>query len=805
MPGERSGIGYEPPQDILKSDFKDLGHEKKPKEMSRVFIYQSKSTDQIKAEILSGKTPAELSFINLIFSEKSADSISPNQLFPVGGSKLPSDKNSLGVAQRRTLEETHLRPVNIKKLGSLKYDLKDPREPVSTPIVTTCYLAKVLPFDVAYSLNPEEDKIAGYHQVDLSTYRDKILKKGYHVADEGTSAERKLPLIDSLRVNYEVDGEEESPNIVENSSVQDVSGVQVKLMEELENKDFDKGQKIINNLISLLKMDNNATEYWQNELSDSKDITKNSKLLKDLLEYATKEVCDGDVLKVQDLFLAAYDLSNFEDEVTEQHAGRSHNEMVLRVVFSLLETKYSYDKYIELIKENPDLANFANRLETFINILSSSKSDIDDQKNLSHQLTGLDQVDPKLVEDAFFEAFFDFIPKDEVGKEQFRKRINKTLTSINSLLDEKIVRSKLAPIVRKKYNERLLTQVGEIRNASIFTLMKYALPGVGLKEKRRFKVDENESSGPQDKNMLRRVVFEARRKLAMLFLLLETDDFYDEVTNTGTQEIQNLWNEILDPPKVNCYLTEKRDEKNQLLDIEASFDLPDNDTAQEMAVRPFKDKNGNILMLVGQSLRTKERESAYRKMIVRGYDEPEDIKDIYGRSLIVMPKKDAIGADILKKEERVIEVCDKNEKGSYFCEDKSFEDHSAVLDIIENLQKDRHVKILEYKPTNEPGSAFKSSGAGGEGQIRLAKFYIQYTDDDGKISTEEVQIFTPSADGHSGFYWEKKKKEDDENYEFERLLRTKGLHSFVEILYPAKIFPESIQDLNKNIKKKKRP
>jgi len=797
MSGEKAGFNPTATE-MARGDFQDLGHEqKKPREMSRVFVFQSKTTDQIRAELASGKTPDQLSFINLIFAEKSTDSISPNQLLPVGGSKRPGDKSSLDTAKRRMLEETHLRPINIQKLGNMDYDLKDPRKEEPENISATYYLAEVLPLDVAYSLNPQEDKIAGYHQIDLSTYRDEILQRGYHTVDVGSENERKLPLIDSLRVAYKAGAQETSPNIIENISAQDVFQIQGKLVEELENKDFAKNQKILRHLVSLLDMDKHAIEYWEDEIDNAKNIIDTSKILKDLLAYAVKEVYGGDASAVQDLFLAAFDLSNFEEEISEKHAGRSHNEMVLRVVFSLLESKYNYDNYIELVKTNPDLANFANRLEKFINILSSDKSATDERQNLAHQLKGLDEVDPELVEEAFFEAFFDFIPKNAEGKKQFERRINKTLSAIDSLLDEKIVRSKLAPIVRDQYNERLLTQVGEIRNANIFTLMKYALPGVGLEEKRRFKADQDQSSGPQDKNMLHRVVFEARRKLAMLFLLLETDEYYDEVIYTGTQEIQELWNDILEPPKVNCYLVEERNEDNELVNIETQFTMPESGNAQTMAVRPFKDKIGNTTMLVGQTGRRKERESLFRKMIVRGYDRPEDVKDINGRSLVIMPAKDRPVSDILKKEERVIEVCGKDNNGRLLCEDKNFEDHVAVLNIIEGLQKNKHVKILEYKPTNEPGTTFASGGAGGDGKIRLAKFYIQHTDSKGVIRTEEVQVFSPSADGHSGFYWEKKKKEDDENYDFERLLRTKGIHSFVEILFPARIYGKPIQNVNK--------
>ncbi len=805
MLGEKSG--FDPTMEGAKGDSRDLDNEQiKPREMSRVFIYQSKSTDQVKAELMSGKTPDQISFINLILAEKSEDSISPNQLLPVGGSKRLDDKNSLDVAKRRVLEETHLRPIKIKKLGSMNYDLKDPRQTQAEKIAATYYLAEVLPLDVAYSLNPQEDKIAGYHQIDLSTYRDQILRHGYYVADADMPTERKLPLIDSLRVAYEAGVQDVSSNIVENVSAHDVFEIQGKLMEELENKDFVKSNKILSHIVSLLDMDSNAVEYWQNEIDDVKDVADTAKILKDLLDYATKEVCNGDIAKVQEIFLAAYDLSNFEDEVSEKRAGRSHNEMVLRLIFSLLESKYNYDNYIKIVKDNPNLADFANRLEKFIKILSSGESDVDKRKNLFYQLKGLDEIGPELVEEAFFEAFFDFIPKDIDGKKQFERRINKTLAAVDSLLDEKIVRSKLAPIVREQFNERLLTQVGEIRSAKIFTLMKYALPGVGLEEKGRFKVDSDEASGPQNKNMLRRVVFEARRKLAMLFLLLESDEYYDEVIDAGTQEIQELWNDILDPPKVNCYLTEKRNDANELLDIEAQFVAPESSRAQAMAVRPFKDKSGDTTMLVGQTLRRKERESVYRKMIVRGFDSPEDIKDINGRSLVIMSTKDRPLSDIFKKEERVVEVCGKDINGNFLCEDKNFEDHTAVFDIIERLQKDKHVKILEYKPTNEPGTTFKSSGAGGEGRIRMAKFYIQHTDNKGTVRTEEVQIFTPSIDGHSGFYWEKKKKEDDENYEFDRLLRTKGVHSFVEILYPARIYGKPIQKIQRveKVKKKKR-
>lgn len=782
----------------FRGDAPDSNKEvKKPtREMARVFIAQVKNTAQVRAELLSGVTPDQLSLFNIILAEKNTDSdVSAGQLIPVGGTKRADEKSPFATAKRRMMEETHLRPVNYESLGQLEYDLASEKDGAAQNdhIKASYYLAEVLPLDEAYSLDPERDKVAGYHKLDVEQYYETAVS-GRFVVGKGTEDERELLLIDSLRQG--VDGATDS-NHISNLNVQAVDKLQTLMLDKLAVKESMKLIRVLEQWFYVADFSIDEIDEFMDKFNTEADTSVGkANFLRELWSYMLVNKFDGDLNKAQDSFVAAYDLSNFADEMKPNQTERSYNEMVLRSIYALLETKYTYDQYLEIIKSNKTLADFGQRLEIFINSLSEDVNPEDSKSNLIYRLRSLDDLDPEFVEGEFLKAFFDLDKKSEKDKILFESKVGQILASIDSLLDDKIVRSKLAPHVSASFNERLLSQVGEIRNASIFKLLKYALPGVGEEEKDRFRADDDSVHGEQDKSMLKRVVFEARRKLALLFLLADTDRHYDEVLNLGLAGIQESWDKILDTPKVPCYITDKYEHGGKKLkDVRVEFGETTESRAQKTQLRPLETGQGNHF-LVSQGLRKKERESVYRKMIVRGYDNPAQIQDINGRSLVIVPSAETPLSEVVKKEERVLNICKTKDGIGLECELTSVVDQVAILDILEKLLQNKNIKIFDYKPTNDPGQAFESSGAGGGGKVRFAKFYIQYTERNGKLTYEEVQIFSPSEDGRSGFYWEKHKKEDDEKYEFDRLLRADdkvGIHSSVEKLHPHGVFGVPIE------------
>jgi hypothetical protein len=117
------------------------------------------------------------------------------------------------------------------------------------------------------------------------------------------------------------------------------------------------------------------------------------------------------------------------------------------------------------------------------------------------------------------------------------------------------------------------------------------------------------------------------------------------------------------------------------------------------------------------------------------------------------------------------------------------------------------VRIVKYKGFPEDGKKFSaSSGPGATGNIRMGKFYIEHTAPDGTVRNREMQIFLPriirNNDGgieriESGEVDFEAKKADDREYSVSRLFSTKALRSFMELMYPAEIYGDSIRPIYK--------
>ncbi len=76
--------------------------------------------------------------------------------------------------------------------------------------------------------------------------------------------------------------------------------------------------------------------------------------------------------------------------------------------------------------------------------------------------------------------------------------------------------------------------------------------------------------------------------------------------------------------------------------------------------------------------------------------------------------------------------------------------------------------------------------------MRYAKFYIKHTDTTGVARYKEIQCYVPngSRTAEQEFQF---KKEDDKRYGRARLFATKGVRSFMELLYPASIYGDSVR------------
>lgn len=119
-----------------------------------------------------------------------------------------------------------------------------------------------------------------------------------------------------------------------------------------------------------------------------------------------------------------------------------------------------------------------------------------------------------------------------------------------------------------------------------------------------------------------RLKFEALRKLFLLSVLEPASQYYSQVESLGNLNIEKIWN--------NIFYIDKATQK-----------VPVGEGGADGAtryMRGFKDIEG---LLVSQDTRPKEIPSYFRKIILRGFDDPENLWDIYGRSLVLAPDPNA--------------------------------------------------------------------------------------------------------------------------------------------------------------------
>ncbi|MFH1537086.1 MAG: hypothetical protein ABID45_03800 [Patescibacteria group bacterium] len=257
--------------------------------------------------------------------------------------------------------------------------------------------------------------------------------------------------------------------------------------------------------------------------------------------------------------------------------------------------------------------------------------------------------------------------------------------------------------------------------------------------------------------------FEARRKIIMMMLAQKAFDYYEKIVSPQTtseeQPIEELFEHIV----------------SDEIEIEEAAD---------------NGSMANIQMKIGEqkipgfmTVDTKKPEEVFRKMIVRNCD-PTDIKDIQRRAVCLEASMEQIG-------ERVEIQTDDG---------KTTEDHQIIADFIQSLknearQNGTEIKIIKFTRTPLPGEKIESKGGGGGGKVNYAKFYIKNIENPlqgGKPIEryEEVMIFLPSPKKDQTAYQKmQEKKADDVRYAIARLFETKSLRSFMELVFPANIYP----------------
>lgn len=787
----------------------------KTTEMSRVVICRSRTLAELEKELNRENIDWDnINFTRILMVEKTKESTAPNQMMPVGGRKWVEDKDALATALRNMLLKTHLRPSKIGLLNGQPINHKIDRvdketgEIAEENLSTYYFFATVAPFDKSYPIDPKASKILKFHEIGHEDWEK--LKNNEPTEGEGEQA----TLLDSLR-QPEKPAPGESNEEFANRSL-NVSLVRTGLESNWQTVEFTKMRRIYYFFTKIAGLDNDFEKKLSNDMSLDTKMQS--------LRQQFKEIFEDNDPGLRDALKQAVDLSNLEDELGNENTNneQSRFETLLRFMYVLLESKFRVDDYLEVAKKNIHLKDFVEKLENFIDSLSSG-ADVNDREKFSNQIMAIDSLDDELLEEAFYESFF-----PGTNKKDLHKKFVQMNLAINLLIDHELAADHVCSLL-EDIDDSLLRQLPEISSANIADLLKAALPGVGKDQKRRMKASSIPGEEYQtDERQVKRFVFEARRKLALFILLEKYDDIYEEIINNGDRPINKIFEKVFGAPLIKCHLIKEveidssseshkaKDEKvvrtqeyyapteeskkdpkfsSEKFIAELVKELPRLPSGhvyrhEEIRLRACLDDEGKNLFSVSQHPRPKERFSWYRKALVRGSERPEELNnDIFGRALVISPRDNSkeARAEILARSKATFNICSED-RGKMVCKDQMVEDYMPVIEILKRISAEPGVKIINFKPTNKSGESFASSMGKGD-KICLAKFYVRHTDQKGVIRDEEIQIFSPTPDGKSGYDHRNDKITADSLYKFRRLHDVKGWRSGVEIIFPRALYP----------------
>lgn len=770
------------------------------REVARVFVLQSADLRRIDERIAAAKIQYQNSLVNeaeiianlqlthSLWLEKGEGARNKGQVMAIGGGK--KDGESLETAApRELLEETHLRPTRIERLVDegkpvqIKYhmvlksrEIQEPDKNDPSRIVTktipkkqvdntqSIFIATILPSDEAYPLDPAEDKISKFHPLTSDEMAELM---GTNTLNRG---DQKLQLLDSFRL---------FPDQVDNDKIAVSFGDEVEyrtsvaemmraLGKEARVFEAKKLCSVAQELLELVDFAGEEYEQCEGLLDQIQGNLDNLPEVRIYYSELIKRIAKHCDIVVE--FKKAVERSNFKEEMA--HPGNSKLEETARFAFLLSSGSLSLDEVKEIIlEEQEDHPSVGNNDETI------------DEKDSQAGIAGLISILEKMCElagkdlvgESIEQRLLDISKREKslarkvmeqaTGIEKLPNKLVRVQKFIDSMVDMGLIQGSA-----DKLDPAMVKPLTNIMNADCRALLRYAFDYDNEKVNKTFKSAEAKL----------RLRFEALRALFLSIIMEPISRYYEEVVETGHNEIEELWSHLL-----------VIDDATKRSVVKEGGNGSEN--GRERFMRRF-DKVPGLLAL--QDVRVKTIDSLYRKAIVRGYDDPGEIMDIRGRSLVLAADPHADPREVANlftrtTEDVTIYSIDKVSK-ELVSETKQIMDFGAVHTIIKKLTKNG-AKILDYDPTNRPGESFSSAGPGGGDKICMAKFYICLETPDEETGEmerrfEEVQIFSPTEDGTTGFEHKAIKAASDAKYTIRRLTDTKGLRSFIELMFPARIY-----------------
>lgn len=783
----------------------------------RAFLLQEKTRAEIAEEIKRGVLPKDLCFTKSVWMLKTGKENS-GQLMPVGGKIESSDlagsedlfEGLDRAVKREMLHETHLRVVSLEAVGRQNYSFAhSQRGQVDNNVFL--FSARILPTDIPYPLDPEEDKFERFVNLDIGQVAE-LLHSGKIVVD---GVEMKL--LDSFILDEEtrvqVAGNSKT-EIEEDSTTQSL----VRFIDQMSAQEVRSKLDVLSKLFSILRLKSNSIpnleekiKIWEQSLTIAGNLFEVNKIYQEIME--------SEFVK-PDYLLEAIGLANLEEEV--EYMDDSESKVLLHFMSLLFMEKEWTDQYFEIVKKekNGYIRNFLERMQRLLDRLGLKvDQDLFDYGSIYNQLLKVYSLKEsgELLEDS--------VEDSEVGGESkiiSEEDVAKALQEVFGLYYDprelahdadnfinNIAERALLPHVDKRYGTAGVFLLNEVSGASLLDLLKMSIYNPNnnwLRE--RF-------SSPK---LRRQAIYEARRKLILLLTIDSVKQAHAEKLKLGNGPFYKMWNQLVGGPSgenvrycIKKY-EKRRNKKGQIEDVLADVEIIDEEPGEgffeKTDGRIMKVEDGQLILEVHESVKTLD--STVRKHIVLGLKDPEEISDVYRRSLVVLDKISPDGQKMPMTEMQSLEIetgqidyrTNPTNQNSSPIEKATITDVVPVIDIIKQILQNSQgkVKILSFRPS----SKMSTFGPGGNKNLRFAKFYLEHTDELGQVRTEEVQIFVSQPDSEkSASYYYNIKINDDVEYELSRLTDTRGRRSFVGNIYSPIVYPPMRSVAKKSFSKRR--
>lgn len=774
--------------------------EKEPiPEVARVFLFQSISPEQI-SDTTDVSDPENICFTRMMLIRKGGIA-SRGKVMPVGGNLQPGER-AQQAAIREVVEETHLRmtPASTEELSVVQeYSFYHAGKKETLDRKAHFFVGRVLPqpLEQAYPLHNEEDKIAAFDYLTVSEYEE--------LAEHGTIQrdDQEIELLDSLvkndyhrAINHtETDQQEvEQIHIEVNGYFKKIEALKkLQVLQQLIRQSLNQSEYAsVFAIIQESYVYTAITLFGDNPLAEDDDISfasprdqltavfasieehvdgldndnldyiENAEAMVDQLWSVVQESTQFAPEDVRNALHASNTRATIENVTAETYNDKTGSGLPsIQLLFPLLtdSDKTFGHGMLRVLAENPQTARLLHTASV-LQLFDAAQQDPQARKRLINRVIG-----PYAADNGEHTIYLDDVKRYIVQKgyivdsNEYPYDLNDRLNQLGGKINRYFERLKRAANIRE---EVPIDQLNEIKNASFDELLSYAF-------------GTHEDYHGLDKKTAAIYRWEARRKLMLIQMLHEIDTVHRATINRGVKPID---------------------------DIERSFRLPG---ISEDGVRTIQCEGTTYRARIIQ--RQKDLMQLLRKSIVRDEGLPhseefdprrdtiEISRDIYGEAYIFMDEDLPMQINeypappgMTDGKDRIIET---------------YRAPKVLHDLISSIVKNGGdaVRISQYKELPADGKGFDSKGSGGGGKIRMAKFYIEYTDDSGMKFHKEVQCFFPrSMPGPNGIelqvtgqYDFLHKKGDDKDYGVSRLFKTRSHRSFMESLYPASVYGDSIQ------------